>query len=392
MTRHPVREPQPTSRHPEPRGDEAAADPVVSARPSRRVSWLVVISSAAGTVLFVAAVRHVGWQEMLDGIRRVGWGFFTVVALGGLRFATRALAWMACVGGPVRLRFRTAFEVVLASDALGTLTPAGPLASEPAKVVFVSGGLPLKAALPSVAIENILYTLSAGLMIATGAVVLLQTAALQGSMRTASALAAAGFGAVAIVLIALARTSRRPVRWMAGRVDRFPGGPRLAGWLRSLIDLEDRTLGFAADRPWRWLAVFLLEVGFHALAVVEVWLTLRWILPAGSHPSLLGAFVLESTNRLITVVFKFVPLRVGVDELGTGAVTTLLALGPAAGVTLAVIRKGRTLCWTAVGVALLLRRGWITRRTLAALPPGGVRPLIATSGGSRSGHSRSDPV
>ncbi|MDO8836063.1 MAG: lysylphosphatidylglycerol synthase domain-containing protein, partial [Vicinamibacterales bacterium] len=183
MTRHPLREPQPTSRRPDPRGDEAAADPVVSTRPSRRVSWLVVVSSAAGTVLFVAAVRHVGWQEMLEGIRRVGWGFLAIVALGGLRFATRTLAWMACVGGPVRLRFRTAFEVVLASDALGTLTPAGPLASEPAKVVFVSSGLPLKTALPSVAIENILYTLSAGLMIATGAIVLLQTAALQGSMR-----------------------------------------------------------------------------------------------------------------------------------------------------------------------------------------------------------------
>jgi hypothetical protein len=333
-----------------------------------------VISGVAGVMLFAGAVRHVGWHEMLDGIRRVGWGFLAIVALGGLRFATRALAWMASVSGPIRLRFRAAFEVVLASDALGTLTPAGPLASEPAKVVFISSGLPLNEALPSVAIENILYTLSAGLMIATGAIVLLQTAALQGSMRTASALAAAGFALVAVVLVALARTSRRPVRWIAARANRLPAGQRLAVWLRSLTDLEDRTLGFAADRPGRWLAVFLLEVGFHALAVVEVWLTLGWILPTGSHPSLLGAFVLESTNRLITVVFKFVPLRVGVDELGTGAVAALLTLGPAAGVTLAVIRKGRTLCWTAVGVGLLVRRGWTTRRTLAAVPPGGVRP------------------
>ena len=303
---------------------------------------------------------------MLDGIRRLGWGFLVVVAFGGLRFAARALAWMACVDRPSDLRFRAAFEAVLASDALGTLTPAGPLASEPAKVVFISTSLPVNRALSSVAIENILYTLSAGLMIAAGAVALLQTTALQGSMRTASTIAAAGFALMAIMLIAIARTSRRPLRWIAAQAGRLPvAGPRLEAWLHSLTELEDRTLGFAAERPWRWLAVFSLEVAFHVLAVFEVWLTLRWIMPPGAHPSLLGAFILESTNRLITVVFKFVPLRVGVDEAGTGAVATLLAIGTAAGVTLAVIRKGRTLCWTAVGVALLLRRGWSTRRDLA---------------------------
>ena len=329
----------------------------------------MLVSSLAGAVLFAAAVSHVGRDEMLGGIARVGWGFLAIVALGGLRFATRALAWMACVEAPHRLRFRMAFEAVLASDALGTLTPAGPLASEPAKVVFISESLPLNTAVSSVAIENILYTLSAGLMIAAGAVALLQTSALQGSMRTASAIAAAGFATMAVVLVAIARTRRRPLRWIAASVGRLPGGLRLADWLGSLTDLEDRTLGFAAARPWRWLAIFVLEVSFHVLAVVEIWLTLGWLMPAGTHPSLLGAFILESTNRLITVVFKFVPLRVGVDEAGTGAVATLLSIGTAAGVTLAVIRKGRTLCWTAVGVALLLRRGWSTRRTLSRHAP-----------------------
>jgi hypothetical protein len=306
----------------------------------------------------------VGWQEMLEGIRRVGWGFVALCVLGGLRFATRALAWMACVGHPARLGFRPAFEAVVASDALGSLVPAGPLASEPAKIVFISRALPLHAGVASVAIENILYTLSAGLMIATGAVVLLQTAALPGSMRLAVDVAAAAFGAVALALIMLARTSRRPVRWLAAAAGDPGRRPRLTRWLRTFVDLEDRTLGFAADRPWRWLAVFLLEVTFHALAVVEIWLTLVWLLPDGAAPSLLGAFVLESSNRLITVMFKFVPFRVGVDEAGTAAVSAILGYGPAIGATQAVLRKGRTLCWTTIGVALLARRGWLTRRSL----------------------------
>jgi hypothetical protein len=345
-------------------GAAAALGP--ARRGSKRTRWLVVISGLVGVALFAYAVTHVGRDEMLGGVRRLGWGFLVICALGGLRFMTRALAWMACVDKPLRLGFGRAFEAVLASDALGTLIPAGPLASEPAKVVFVSDRLPVNAAMPSVAIENILYTLSAGLMIAAGAVTLLNTTVLQGPMRVASTAAVATFAILAIILIAAARTARRPVLWMANRAGRFPGGRRVAGLLRSIVDLEDRTLGFAATQPWRWLAVFALEVSFHVLAVIEIWITLFWILPAGTRPTLLGAFVLESTNRLITVMFKFVPLRVGVDEAGSGVVAQVLALGPAAGVTLAIIRKGRTLCWTAVGVLLMLLRGWMTSRELAA--------------------------
>jgi hypothetical protein len=333
--------------------------------------WLVVISGLIGVALFAYAVTRVGREEMLGGVRRLGWGFLLICALGGFRFMARALAWMACVDGPQRLGFGRAFEAVLASDALGTLIPAGPLASEPAKVVFVSDRLPMTAAISSVAIENILYTLSAGLMIAAGAVTLLNTTVLQGPMRVASTAAVAVFAVVAILLVAAARTARRPVLWMADRAGRVPGGAWLARVFRSLVDLEDRTLGFAATQPWRWVAVFGLEVCFHVLAVIEIWITLVWILPAGAQPTLLGAFVLESTNRLITVVFKFVPLRMGVDEAGSGVVAQVLALGPAAGVALAIIRKGRTLCWTAVGVALMLLRGWTTSRELAAESDGG---------------------
>ncbi len=77
----------------------------------------------------------------------------------------------------------------------------------------------------------------------------------------------------------------------------------------------------------------------------------------GPGALLLTAFVLESVNRIINVVFKIVPLRMGVDEAGSGLITDALRLGKASGVTLAIIRKARIIFWTAVGVALLVRRG-----------------------------------
>ena len=62
-------------------------------------------------------------------------------------------------------------------------------------------------------------------------------------------------------------------------------------------------------------------------------------------------------NRLITIVFKFVPMRIGVDEAGSGLATQVLTLTSGVGVTMAIVRKARTLFWAAVGVALLIKRG-----------------------------------
>jgi hypothetical protein len=56
------------------------------------------------------------------------------------------------------------------------------------------------------------------------------------------------------------------------------------------------------------------------------------------------------------MIFKFVPLRLGVDEAGTGKVSELLQMSGPVGVTLAIIRKARDLCWALVGVGLLIHR------------------------------------
>jgi hypothetical protein len=128
----------------------------------------------------------------------------------------------------------------------------------------------------------------------------------------------------------------------------------------------------------------LLESCYHLSGVAEVYTVLYFIT---DKPSLLTAFVLESVNRVINVVFKFVPLRLGVDEAGSGWITEVLRFGKASGVTLAIIRKARIMCWTAVGVALLVRRGL----SLRDVTEGGgqvlqeVTPTPATSNVSLNG-------
>jgi hypothetical protein len=63
--------------------------------------------------------------------------------------------------------------------------------------------------------------------------------------------------------------------------------------------------------------------------------------------------VLETANRALNMAFTFVPMLVGIDELGTGLVAHGLGFSAAVGVTLAIIRKIRTLVWIAIDLVLL---------------------------------------
>ena len=144
----------------------------------------------------------------------------------------------------------------------------------------------------------------------------------------------------------LRRRGIRPA-WTAGAADRA----------RAVED----DLFAAYPREWpRLLPVAALELAFHVLAIAEVFLVLSLI--SGRPPSLLEAFLFESTNRVVGAAFKFIPLRMGVDEAGSGLLAGLLAFGAATGVTLALVRKGRMLVWTSLGIAALAGRGLAVRR------------------------------
>jgi hypothetical protein len=62
-------------------------------------------------------------------------------------------------------------------------------------------------------------------------------------------------------------------------------------------------------------------------------------------------------NRIINVAFKFIPLRAGVDEGGTGQVSKVLGFAKDIGVTLAIVRKGRDIFWAAIGLLLIWKKG-----------------------------------
>jgi hypothetical protein len=132
------------------------------------------------------------------------------------------------------------------------------------------------------------------------------------------------------------------------------------GWVEKSIlqaqTMEERIYGFYDRNRAHFLSILGLEFCFHLAGVAEIYATLSFISETVA-PTLFTAFILESVNRVINVAFKFVPLRTGVDEYGSGALAKVLGFTKATGVTLAIVRKARDIVWTGIGVALMVRRG-----------------------------------
>jgi hypothetical protein len=156
---------------------------------------------------------------------------------------------------------------------------------------------------------------------------------------------------------------RRELRFISGPVGVLHRRGLNAKWIERARSLEDRIYGFYQRNGSRFLPILLLEFCFHLAGVCEIYATLFFISPQ-QPPTFLTAFILESVNRIINMVFKFIPMRLGVDEAGTGKVSKVLQFGEVTGVSLAIVRKSRDLFWAVVGIVLLLHRG-LSLRTVA---------------------------
>jgi hypothetical protein len=316
---------------------------------------LVVIGVTAGIALFVEALRVADPATVASGLRRVGAGFAWILLIAGGRLVLRAAAWSACAGGTSRLSFSKALEACLIGEAAGSLTPLGPAASEPLKVACVRRQLETVEAGASLAVENLFYSVSVAAMLVAGglaALTVVAPAAAKWALLASAAAVIVGFAWAQRPFRSTRPASSSALQRLAGRVQHFSSG--LDAVAEGLRRTEAILRSLASARPWTLVFISVLEVAFQALSVIEVWVTLMLL---GVDVGLVNAFLMDTANRAVSVAFKFVPLRMGVDEWASGAMASAIGGSGSIGVTVAVIRKARVLVVSLLGMLMGLRCG-----------------------------------
>jgi hypothetical protein len=317
---------------------------------------LAIISAVIGLALFVYVIRQTGLEEIGERLRQLGAGFLLILAISAFRYLTRSLSWLRCISPEDRhVGFWTLWRARLAGEAIGDLT-AGPLVAEPLKALVLGDKLSLAARASSLMVENITYTVSSCVMVLAGAIALLTSFGLAGSLRLAMLAALAAVGAVLVVSVIVIWR-----RWKLGSgiatllarmlIRNESKLANIESKIAHLAEIEDYVFDFFAKRPADFFMVILCQMSFHFAGVVEIFVTMKLI---GANLSLVTAFLMESVNRALNIAFVFVPAMVGIDELGTRELAKVLGLAGTDGVALAVIRKIRMFCWIGVGLVFLL--------------------------------------
>jgi hypothetical protein len=239
---------------------------------------------------------------------------------------------------------------------MSSIIPLGILVSGTTKAVAVRKKVPLVVGLSSIATENIFYSVITGLFVCFGAFAFLQSFQLaEGWIWTIDIVIAAIFLLIIFAVFVIIRQWHFASEFCEWLYEKGIGRRFLETGRLHVRLFENLIYGFYRQYPRRFLPIFLCQIAYHLLGILEAWFILNRL--NNMIPSFYTAFLLESISRMITIFFKFVPFLIGIDEAGAQFVTETLAIGASIGVTLAIIRKGRILFWTAIGLMLIIKRG-----------------------------------
>ncbi len=308
---------------------------------------LVLGVSLLGYMLHRAGPGAV-WKQ----VQAVGWGLALIIILGGLSQLIKTCAWrqtFAC--DTSALSWSRSLGAQLVSDAVGQLGFAGKLLGEGLRISMLGSAVPLANGISSSAIDGGLHAFTAVVVTVLGVIATLLLAPLDGRWRIyVLLLAAVLIAIVAISAVAVAR-GWQLMGNAARAIGRLPRLHKLVSSKLSVIDsAEHNLLTFYRDEPVAFWASLMLNLLWHAMAVLEVYLILRFM---GADVGVVSAFAMEGLTKMINLVGVLSPGNLGTYEGGNMLIANLFGVTGTAGLTLALCRRARSIFWAAVGATCM---------------------------------------
>jgi hypothetical protein len=315
-----------------------------------------------GVSLLGYMVFRTGPGAVWKQVQAVGWGLALIIILGGLSQLIKTCAWRQTFACDISaLSWSRSLGAQLASDAVGQLGFAGKLLGEGLRVSMLGSAVPLAHGISSSAIDGGLHAFTAVVVTVLGITATLLLAPLDGRWQVYALLLVAVL--IAVVLVSAVAVARG---WQlmgnaARMIGRLPRLHKLVSGKLSVIDsAEHNLLTFYRDEPVAFWASLMLNLLWHAMAVLEVYLILRFM---GADVGVVGAFAMEGLTKVINLVGALSPGNLGTYEGGNMLIANLFGVTGTAGLTLALCRRARSIFWAAVGATYMTvtKKGGSTR-------------------------------
>ena len=302
--------------------------------------WDAVLA-VAGLALFAFAASRIGWGAVINAIVEARFAVAIILGLSLCRLILQTRSWsIALRSEGIEASTSELMLIRLASQGIGYLSVLGPVASEPMRISLLRkpGGTGTASTLAdtgvywfTTAMVGIAGCLSAVVVLAHHHGHLVRSLEIFGVVL-------AGF----LVLVAHPKSRLSPLVETLGR--------RCPQWLRKGMQIEVAIREFQNRNPSSIRRMFWLGVACQLTVLAEI-AAIFWCLQIPVHSG--AVFAVEGATRAIKIVGGWMPARIGVDESGTAGAFLAFGLLPAAGLTLALVRRFRDLLSALIGLTWL---------------------------------------
>lgn len=332
------------------------------------VLWIQLVTFILGLILLIYLLYSIGFATVYNTLIQIGWGFFLIVLLNGVRHFLRAFCIYLAVPPDHRtFKFRYALSARLAGEAVSVVTFTGPFLGDATKAALLKKNIPLSQSGAAVIVDNMLYYASVISLILGGVAVMAYSYSYSNAMKYALFIISISAVIGIFILGFIVWFRLKPLSWLLKKYSHKKIIPKfIVKKKESIRQLEDNVYQMYIYRRPTFLAVLGINFVAHLLSVVEVYAALLLL---GYASSMKVAFIIEALTKVINFAFSFIPGMVGVYEGGNGVILKALGYTTAIGVALALVRRGSILFWAFVGLVILL---WETVST-------GTRKIIKRS-------------
>jgi len=308
-----------------------------------------------GLGLFAWLLAEVDLAAVGQHVARIGWlGAAVIVLAFSAGFAADVLSWLYMFRS-IAMTWLWSWRLLLVQlvgEALNVVTPFGSLGGEPFKALLLKRhyDVTYSEGTASLLLVQTVNSLAMVPFVFVGALLSLGRGILSPALEVAALAAAVVIAA--FMLLVYAALHMRALSSLEQRLGRSRWAGKLAEGLAGLREVDEHLFVFVRHTPGRFAA----SLGFSFLnwlfGAVEMYLIFYFL----GHPiSFADAWMVEATVVLVRAATFFIPGHLGVQDGAIALMGQALAGTPEIGLTVALLRRGRELAWTAVGLAI---GGW----------------------------------
>ncbi len=302
------------------------------------------------------------WQRLID----LRWTFPLVLCTALGWHLTNTAAW-ACAfpRGPFRPSFSLLFMAKLAGEAVSQLTPLANLGGEPLKAYLLRTEAPTSAGLASVVVNKVAQTITGLGFAAVGlGLVVLYWSLPQAIPTSIQAGLALLLLLASLLIVSLWRLQHHLFSSLLALLARVGiRTDQLERKLARAARIDENIAGFYRDSRGRFALALVFHSAGWMLGAWETHLILRGL---GANVDFSVSFLVTSLTMVITSLFCFMPSSIGVLEGGQVFLTTALALDPAMGLSMGIVKRMRKIVWMLVGWVFLTHLNRAALRAEAA--------------------------